>query len=286
MSGHGPTPPAPRRRPGMLWLMLFAAALVLVPFLFWHGTWFGRSLTDAQIGEYLENPEKPRRIQHALSQIADRIVVGDPSMAQWYPRVVALASSPVAEIRVTAAWVMGQDNRSQQFHQALVQLVQDPEPMVRRNAALSLVRFGDGRGKPVLVQMLQPLTVTAPSAGVLSLRQKEQDAVDVGSLLARVSGDAGEPVDVRSPVAGQIRRRLQEDGARVTAGEPVFELESSAEQVWESLRALYLAGDPEDLPDVERFARSQPGMPERVRQQARITAQAIRRRARSGPSAR
>ena len=266
--------------------MLFAVALVLVPFLFWHGTWFGRRLTNAQIGEYLDNPEKPRRIQHALSQIADGIVVGDPSMAQWYPRVVALASSPVAEIRVTAAWVMGQDNRSQQFHQALVQLVQDPEPMVRRNAALSLVRFGDGRGKPVLVQMLQPLTVTAPSAGVLSLRQKEQDAVDVGSLLARVSGDAGEAVDVRSPVAGQIRRRLQEDGARVAAGEPVFELESLAEQVWEALRALYLVGDAEDLPDVERFVLPRTGMPERVRQQARITAQAIRRRARSGPSAR
>ena len=269
----------------MLWLMLFAAALVLVPFLFWHGTWFGRSLTDAQIGEYLDNPEKPRRVQHALSQIADRVVIGDPSMVQWYPRVVALASSPVAEIRVTAAWVMGQDNRSQQFHQALVQLVQDPEPIVRRNAALSLVRFGDGRGKPVLVQMLRPLIVTAPRGGVLSLRRKEQDAVDVGSLLARVSGDAGEPVDMRSPVAGQIRRRLQEDGARVAAGEPVFELESSAEQVWEALRALHLVGDPEDLPDVERFARPQDGMPERVRQQARITAQAIRRRARPGPSA-
>ena len=266
--------------------MLFVVALVLVPFLFWHGTWFGRRLPDAKIEQYLGNPGKPRHIQHALSQIADRIVAGDRSVVQWYPRVVVLSSSPVPEVRVTAAWVMGQDNRSQQFHQALVELLEDPEPRVRRNAALSLVRFGDAGGKTVLIEILRPLIVTAPSGGVLSLRRSEQDGADVGSLLARISGKTGEPVEVRSPVTGQISRRLRDEGQQVAAGEPIFELESSAEQVWEALRALYLVGNAEDLSDVERFTRPVAGMPEKVQQQARSTAQAIRRRERPGASAR
>ena len=270
----------------MLWLMLFVVALVLVPFLFWHGTWFGRRLPDRKIEQYLGNPEKPRHIQHALSQIADRIVAGDPAVVHWYPRVVVLSSSPVPEVRVTAAWVMGQDNRSQQFHQALVELLEDREPMVRRNAALSLVRFGDAAGKPVLIQILRPLIVTAPSGGVLSRRSTEQDGVDVGSLLARISSKTGEPVEVRSPVTGQIRRPLRDEGQQVDEGEPIFELESSAEQVWEALRALYLVGNAEDLPDVELFTRPVAGMPEKVQQQARSTAQAIRRRERPGPPAR
>lgn len=262
--------------------MLLAMALVLVPFLFWRGTWFGRRLNDQQTAEYLANKEKPRRIQHALSQIADRIVRGDPAVQQWYPRVVALASSPVAEIRVTVAWVMGQDNRAQEFHQALVPLLGDAESMVRRNAALSLVRFGDARGKHVLVEMLRPFAVTAPRAGVLSLRLKEQDTVNVGTLLARISVGTGEPAEVRAPVPGQLKTRLRPEGARVAQGEAILEVDPSPEQVWEALRALYLVGKAEDLPDVERYTSVRPGMSEKIQQQARMTAQAIRQRASAG----
>ena len=42
---------------------------------------------------------------------------------------------------------MGQDNKSEEFHQALLSLLNDNDPLVRRNAALQLVRFGDGSGK-------------------------------------------------------------------------------------------------------------------------------------------
>jgi hypothetical protein len=49
-------------------------------------------------------------------------------------------------------------------------------------------------------------------------------------------------------------------------------------QVWESSRALCLVGQPQDLDDVDRYARSTPHMSERVRQQAETTAQAIRQR--------
>ena len=39
------------RQRAYLLITVFALLLVLFPFLFWYGTWFGRKLTDAQIGE-------------------------------------------------------------------------------------------------------------------------------------------------------------------------------------------------------------------------------------------
>ena len=50
--------------------------------------------------------------------------------------------------------------------------------------------------------------------------------------------------------------------------------------MFEALRALVLIGQPETLADVERFAAGVPGMSERVRQQALLTAQAIRQKVR------
>ena len=51
-----------------------------------------------------------------------------------------------------------------------------------------------------------------------------------------------------------------------------------ADFVYEALRALFLVGAEEDLPDVERYERGVEGMPERVKQQAAQTAKAIRSR--------
>src|SRR3989441_7020282 len=156
------------------WLLLILATaflFVLMPFLFWESTWFGRPLTDEQIEKNLADREHPRKIQHALSQIADRILSGNPSLQasvrRWYPQVVALSASGVDELRLTAAWVMGQDNTVPEFHQALLRSVADPHPMVRRNAALSLVRYRDATGRPVILGMLDPYVVTAPHAGTL-----------------------------------------------------------------------------------------------------------------------
>ena len=87
---------------------------------------------------------------------------------------------------------------------------------------------------------------------------------------------------MRSQVPGTIDRWLVKDGAPVSSGQPVVLLAPSPEMVWESLRALYLVGQPEDLPTIQRYIRGAPGMPERVRQQAELTVQAIR--GRSGPA--
>jgi hypothetical protein len=51
------------------------------------------------------------------------------------------------------------------------------------------------------------------------------------------------------------------------------------EQVWEALRALYLMGQPDDLPAIRPYQRVLPEISDRVRQQALLTEKAIRERA-------
>jgi multidrug efflux pump subunit AcrA (membrane-fusion protein) len=174
---------------------------------------------------------------------------------------------------------MGQDNHCEEFHQTLRRLVDDPAPLVQWNAALGLARFNDAAGEPQLRAMLQPFTLTAPQAGTLKLRLKEQDAVQNGGVVARIrSGGGLDRVDAVSPVAGKVVRLAVKDGEQIGAGDAVAVIEPGETQVFEALRALVLIGHPETLPEVERFAAGVPGMPERVRAQALLTAQAIRHR--------
>ena len=63
-------------------------------------------------------------------------------------------------------------------------------------------------------------------------------------------------------------------------GQAVVVVAPGTEQVWEALRALFLVGREEDLPEIERFVREDvAGMHEEIRQQASRTAAEIRRRA-------
>ena len=54
-----------------LLFFLTAWLIVLMPFLFWWNTWFGRHLSDQQLNDYLHDQKKPRHIQHALVQMGD-----------------------------------------------------------------------------------------------------------------------------------------------------------------------------------------------------------------------
>src|SRR5262245_16259924 len=154
--------PAPRRRPSNIWLIIVAALFIIVPFLTWYLTWFGRSLSDEKIAEYLADENHPRNTQHALTQIEARMEKNDATVKKFYPRIVELTKNPNTEVRKTVAWVLGQDNTSEDFHHALLSLLNDSEPLVRRNAALQVVRFTDASGKrdasgrPELRAMLQP----------------------------------------------------------------------------------------------------------------------------------
>jgi len=264
-----------QRRPGKkayLLITLFALLLVLFPFLFWYGTWFGRKLTDRQIDEYFADRSKPRHAQHALVQVGERLSQHQ-DVSRWYPQVVAQASSPSGELRQTTAWIMGQDHTYQPFHDALLGLIHDSEPMVRRNAALALAAFGDPSARPELIAMLRPFTVTASVAGKLKYRLKPGAYVNPGTMIAHV-GDA----EVRSPVPGEVRALDQSDGAGVKPGDALVDLSADVNHIWEALRALYVVGQPSDLEDVERYAHPLPNMPETIEQQATLTVQAIRAR--------
>jgi hypothetical protein len=71
---------------------------------------------------------------------------------------------------------------------------------------------------------------------------------------------------------------LAQEGKKIAVGEEILLLSPAEEQVWEALRALYLVGQAEDLPDVERFAGRAPHMSDRIRQQALQTISAIKER--------
>src|SRR5512143_2350078 len=163
-----------------------AFLVILITFLFWYQTWFGRRLAPTEMGQYLSDTSVPHKTQHALSQLADQIARGDQDSKRWYPQIVLLASNKEPEFRLMSAWVMGQDNQSNDFHQALLKLLADPEPMVRRNAALSLVRFGDASGQEELMKMLEPFSLTAPAAGRIEFRIKESDEVPRDAVVARI----------------------------------------------------------------------------------------------------
>lgn len=265
------------RRPGRrayLLACLFALLLVIFPFLFWYSTWFGRKLTAAEIDGYLKDAaSKPRKAQHALVQLGERMTHGDTHAARWYPDVIRLSSSPSLELRQTAAWIMGQDSRYGPFHEALQKLLRDPEPMVRRNAALALSNFGDASARPELRAMLRPYTIRSPVGGVVKYRLKLGDFVNPGTLVARI----GE-IEVRAPLPGEVRALTQKEGAGVQPGAVLAEIGADKDHAWEALRALFRVGQPDDLDDVRRYLRAASGMTDRLRQQAAFTIDEIENR--------
>ncbi len=256
--------------------------IVLMPFLFWWNTWFGRQLPDKQISEFLQDEKHPRHIQHALVQLGERMGRHDSRAARWYPEMVRLASHSVEEVRNTDAWVMGQDTSGPGFHEALLKMLQDQSPMVRGNAALSLVRFGDPSGRPQIVALLQPARIVAPSPGRVTDTDKVGTAIHQGGLIAKLQ-DGGQTTELRSPISGRIRMLSVAPGSNVAAGAEVATVDPGDEQVWEALRALYLVGQRDDLSAIRPYQRELPEISDRVRQQALLTEKAIRDRAAAHP---
>ena len=279
--------PNPQPKPRMstrnrLLFFLTAWLIVLMPFLFWWNTWFGRQLSNKQLAEYLQDEKHPRHIQHALVQIGERMTRHDASVTQWYPQVVRLASDPVEEVRNTDAWVMGQDTSRAGFHEALLKMLADPSLMVRGNAALSLVRFGDATGRPQIVELLQPAKVIAPDAGQITDTSIIGTSIHQGGVVAKLqvswNVDAIHTAEMRSPITGRLRTLSAQVGQQVKQGDLIATIDPSTKQVWEALRALYLVGQPDDIAAVLPYERELPNIPDHVRQQAIETEKAIRDR--------
>jgi len=260
-----------------LLFLLTGWLIVLMPFLFWWNTWFGRHLSDQQLAEYLQDEKHPRHIQHALVQLGERMARHDASVTRWYPDAIRLASHPVEEVRNTDAWVMGQDTSGAGFHDALLKMLADPALTVRGNAALSLVRFGDATGRPQIVELLQPARITSPQAGKITDTSAVGTAIHQAGIVAKLTADR-QLIEIRSPISGRVRELSARTGQSVTAGEEIATVDPGTEQAWEALRALYLAGQAEDLPAVTPYERELPEIPDHVRQQAIETEKAIRDR--------
>lgn len=274
-------PTSPRRPPlSKRWTFIILALtllFVLMPFLFWRATWFGRRLSDAQLADALQPKSNPHDIQHGLSLVADRIVQHDPTIKNFYPQVMALSSNPEAPIRAMDAWTMGQDNQSPPFHAILLPMLHDADLTVRRNAALALVRFGDTSGHDVIVGMLRAAAVDSSAVGTLRTRLKPGQTMNPGTLLARIETPAGER-EVRSEIPGTLSRWLISDGSQVTAGEHIAAVWPNDDEVWEALRALYLIGTPADLEAIAPYARGGGDAPPQIGEQARSTMEEIRDR--------
>jgi HEAT repeat len=265
-----------RRVPGSGPILLLAALFVTATFLAWYFSWFGRELSDADISQYLADEKKPRHVQHALLQIQQRIERGDSSAKNWYPRVIVLSGNPETEFRLTVAWLMGFDNQSQEFHDALLKLLHDQAPIVRRNAALALVRFQDHSGREELLSVLKPYTVKAPAGGLVASSLQEGATVARGTLLARIQQADGQIVELRSPLPGRINKIMKPNGSQVSREEDPLTLNSDEQSVWEALRGLSLVGTTDDLPLLQTYAESTDAS-SRVKEQARLAMEAIRR---------
>ena len=276
------TPQQAVPKPGMsrtqkLLFFLTAWLICLMPFLFWWNTWFGRKLSDQQLTEYLHDTKKPRHIQQALVQVGERITRHDATAKQWYPDLVRLAADPVEEVRNTDAWVMGEDTSVAGFHETLLKMLSDPSQMVRGNAALSLVRFGDATGRPQILALLQPAQITSPESGRILDADRPGTAIHQGGLIAKLQYGHEQTAEIRSPIPGRIRS-VAGTGANLVAGAEVAVINPANDQVWEALRALYLVGQPDDLSAIRPYERDLPDISNDVRQQALETEQAIRKR--------
>src|SRR4029077_2703802 len=159
-----------------------------------------------------------------------------------------------------------QDISGPGFHETLLKMLQDSSPMVRGNAALSLVRFGDASGRLQIVALLQPARIVTPFAGRVTDSDKVGTAVHQGGLIAKVQVDRSavasqneqQPTELRSPISGRIRTLSVAPGANVIAGAEIATISPGDEQVWEALRALYLVGQPDDLPAIRPYQRELP----------------------------
>src|SRR5260370_35037836 len=138
---------------------------------------------------------------------------------------------------------MGQDRAGPGLHEALLKMLEDTSMMVRGNAALSLVSFGDSSGRPQIVSLLQPVTIPAPTAGRVMDTAGVGTAIHQGGLIAKLQdgdGDGQQTRELRSPITGRVRTLSTVTGASVVPGTAIATVEPGEAPVWVALRSVYM----------------------------------------------
>lgn len=244
--------------------------------MLWQGS-LRRDLSDETLDRYLDPGAGDRETYHAAEEISRRVQRDEASRKRFYPRIVALASSPDSTKRRVVAWAMGEDPKDPEFRQALLKLLADPVPVVAHNAALALARHGSAAARPVLLSMLQPATVVAPAEGAFQPKVKVGETAALDAPVATIATRSGETT-VDAPTPGRVLT-VAGGGTRVTKGQVVATLAAAQSNAYQALRALTLPGIglAEDVAVIERFLKETPDLEDEVRAQATRTIAALKR---------
>jgi hypothetical protein len=270
-------PPAPRRSPAPV-ILLIGVALLIILFASWYSGWWGRPLNDEQIVAALDPSADARALQHALAQLESRLGPTYTGRERFRERMVAMKSHPAVEVRRQLAQVMGREP-APEYRDALKALLLDADPPTRLNAALALSNFNDASGRPALLEALAPVTIAAPAAGKLDLNLKEGDTVSPGRPLGDVTSADGSKHDVRSYFAGYVEKLPAGKAADVPAGAPIAIISPDPKAVANALAALASVGLPEDAVAIEPYAQGKVArMSAEVKALAGRALQAIRSR--------
>ena len=110
--------------------------------------------------------------------------------------------------------------------------------MVRGNAALSLVRFGDASGRRQIVALLSPPKITAPAAGRIIDAGQSGNLGFIKAGWSQSSRAVRTSAELRSPISGRIRSLFRRDRDQRSSRTEVAAVDPGAEQVWEALCTL------------------------------------------------
>jgi len=283
---HLPPPPARTLRQagavrrGPLVLLAFAFLCVLVPGLFFYGTWYGTRLDDPALAEFLSGDASAHETRHALEEVTLRFEEGAPGMDRWASKVVEVSRRSGESLRIAAAWAMHYDSGRAEFVARLKEMLADESVLVRRAAATSLAKGRDASGLPLIRSMLEPFAVAAPAGGTVEAITGLGEALPAGGFVARIACGDGETIEVRAAVPGTVRRVGREVGQALVAGDVLLELAPDEQHVMNAVTALAIVGEPGDAKRLQAIADPRAGHDQTVQQQARTALAAIR--ARSG----
>ncbi len=275
--------PRPGKSPKRWPVLLVLIAMIVLPGVIWRQVWWGAPLSDDDLNQRLSQTVSVREVQHALEQLSKRLGQDPGTARPFYPKVVALVDHKEPLVRSAVAWLMGEDRDYDPFRNHLLLLVADEAPIVRYNAAAALARFGDASGRAVLREMLRPYPIRAAweddaAEGTLSDVLPTDTPVGPRTRLALVDFGEKEQEKILAPLGGRLARMKVEQGEHIRCGDMLGEIDPNADQVWASLRALFLVGQAEDLEDIERYLRPPASFPVGIARQAGATAAEIRRR--------